>query len=182
MNEESLIVQASEIADPSERADFLRRACGGDEALLHRVQGGIRPASTDDDIIDMTNLTFDDDEGPETVTAALTPEIDDSGTSTLTDERTDEALAGGVQKPGDVIGPYTLVRKLGEGGMGVVFEAQQEKPVRRKVALKVIKAGMDTRQVVSRFNAERQALAIMDHPGIAHVLDAGATDTGRRSS
>ena len=81
--------------------------------------------------------------------------------------------------PGLWIGPYRLLEKIGEGGMGVVYMAEQERPVRRKVALKVIKAGMDTAQVVARFEAERQALALMDHPNIAHVLDAGATDTGR---
>ena len=74
------------------------------------------------------------------------------------------------------IGPYKLLQLIGEGGFGVVFMAEQEQPVRRKVALKIIKLGMDTRQVVARFEAERQALALMDHPNIAKVLDAGATD------
>ena len=78
-----------------------------------------------------------------------------------------------------MIGPYKLLQKIGEGGMGAVFMAEQEKPVRRRVALKVIKPGMDTGQVVARFEAERQALAMMDHQNIARVLDAGATDTGR---
>ncbi len=81
-----------------------------------------------------------------------------------------------------MIGPYKLLQQIGEGGMGVVFLAVQEKPVRRKVALKVIKPGMDTRQVIARFEAERQALAMMDHPHIAHVLEAGATETGAPSS
>ncbi len=80
---------------------------------------------------------------------------------------------------GSAIGHYKLLQQIGEGGCGVVFMAEQEKPVRRKVALKVIKLGMDTRQVVSRFDAERQALAMMDHPHIARVFDAGATETGR---
>ena len=83
------------------------------------------------------------------------------------------------QKAGDAIGRYTLVRKLGEGGCGVVYLAEQKEPVRRRVALKVIKLGMDTRHVILRFEAERQALALMDHPHIARVFDAGATDTGR---
>ena len=82
-------------------------------------------------------------------------------------------------QPGDVIGRYTLLRKIGEGGCGIVYLAEQKEPVRRTVALKVIKLGMDTRQVILRFEAERQALALMDHPDIARVLDAGATDTGR---
>jgi serine/threonine protein kinase len=81
--------------------------------------------------------------------------------------------------PGTIIGRYKLLEEIGEGGFGVVFMADQEQPVRRKVALKIIKAGMDTRQVVARFEAERQALAMMDHPNIAKVLDAGTTDAGR---
>src|SRR5687767_9628343 len=80
---------------------------------------------------------------------------------------------------GILIGRYKLLQKLGEGGCGVVFMAEQEEPVKRRVALKVIKLGMDTHQVVARFEAERQALAMMDHPNIARVFDAGATDTGR---
>jgi serine/threonine protein kinase len=84
-----------------------------------------------------------------------------------------------AEGPGSRIGPYKLLQQVGEGGMGVVFMAEQEKPVRRKVALKIIKAGMDSELVVARFEAERQALALMDHPNIARVLDAGATDTGR---
>ncbi len=84
-----------------------------------------------------------------------------------------------VEHPGTIIGPYKLLEQIGEGGFGVVFMAEQTQPVRRKVALKVLKPGMDTRQVVARFEAERQALAIMDHPHIAKVLDGGATETGR---
>src|SRR5206468_1295299 len=81
--------------------------------------------------------------------------------------------------PGTIIGPYKLLQQIGEGGMGVVYMAEQAAPVRRKVALKIIKPGMDTREVVARFESERQALALMDHPNIAKVLDAGATDSGR---
>jgi WD40 repeat protein len=89
-------------------------------------------------------------------------------------------VAQGVhEKPGDSIGRYKLLQPIGEGGCGIVYMAEQEQPVRRRVALKVIKLGMDTRQVIARFEAERQALAMMDHPHIAKVLDAGATDTGR---
>jgi serine/threonine protein kinase len=83
------------------------------------------------------------------------------------------------ERPGTVIGPYKLIEQIGEGGMGLVFVAEQQQPVRRKVALKVIKPGMDTRQVIARFEAERQALALMDHPNIAKVHDGGATATGR---
>jgi len=84
-----------------------------------------------------------------------------------------------VEPIGTTIGRYKLLQKIGEGGFGVVFMAEQQEPVERRVALKVIKAGMDTRQVVARFEAERQALALMDHPNIAKVLDAGATTSGR---
>ena len=81
--------------------------------------------------------------------------------------------------PGTVIGPYKLLQQIGEGGMGVVFMAEQTEPIQRTVALKIIKPGMDTRQVIARFEAERQAVAMMDHPNIAKVLDAGTTDSGR---
>lgn len=87
--------------------------------------------------------------------------------------------SGVAEKPGDVIGRYRLVREIGRGGYGVVYLAEQDQPVQRQVALKVIKPGMDTDQVVARFAAERQALALMDHPGIAKVLDGGATESGR---
>src|SRR5262245_46337948 len=89
---------------------------------------------------------------------------------------TDETLA---EKTGTVIGPYKLIEQIGEGGMGTVWMAQQQEPVKRLVALKLIKAGMDSKQVLARFEAERQALALMDHPSIARVLDGGTTATGR---
>jgi eukaryotic-like serine/threonine-protein kinase len=84
-----------------------------------------------------------------------------------------------LEHPGMIVGRYKLLEKMGEGGFGVVYLAEQVEPVQRKVALKIIKPGMDTRQVVARFEAERQALALMDHPNIAKVLDAGATQAGR---
>ena len=86
---------------------------------------------------------------------------------------------GSADVPLGQIGPYTLLRPLGEGGMGTVYLAEQKTPVERRVALKVIKLGMDTREVIARFEAERQALAVMDHPGIARVFDGGATEAGR---
>jgi serine/threonine protein kinase len=88
-------------------------------------------------------------------------------------------VAGATEKPGQRIGRYRLLEKIGEGGCGVVYLAEQEEPVKRRVALKVVKLGMDTRSVIARFEAERQALAMMDHPNIAKVLEAGATDAGR---
>src|SRR5205807_9997696 len=84
-----------------------------------------------------------------------------------------------VAEVSDQIGGYKLLQKIGEGGYGVVYMGEQQEPVRRRVALKVIKLGMDTKSVIARFEAERQALALMDHPNIAKVLDAGATETGR---
>ena len=84
-----------------------------------------------------------------------------------------------AEGPGTIIGPYKLLQQLGEGGMGTVFMAEQEKPVRRKVAIKIIKAGLDSAHILARFEQERQALAVMDHPNIAKVLDAGTTSTGR---
>src|SRR5262245_42144083 len=84
-----------------------------------------------------------------------------------------------VERPGTGIGPYRLLEPIGEGGFGVVFLAEQQQPLRRQVALKVLKPGMDSRQVVTRFEAERQALALMDHPNIARVFDGGATPSGR---
>src|SRR5262249_43400755 len=83
------------------------------------------------------------------------------------------------ERLGTTIGPYKLREIIGEGGMGIVYVAEQEKPIRRKVALKVVKPGMDSREIVGRFEAERQALALMDHPHIAKVIDAGTTDAGR---
>src|SRR5579863_2846715 len=85
----------------------------------------------------------------------------------------------GPEQVGSTIGPYKLLQQIGQGGFGVVYMAEQEKPVRRVVALKIIKPGMDTGQVIARFESERQALALMDHPNIAKVLDAGATASGR---
>ena len=92
---------------------------------------------------------------------------------------TAEAPASEAGMRGVRIGPYKILREIGEGGFGAVYLAEQEQPVKRTVAIKVIKAGMDTRQVVARFEAERQALALMDHPHIARVIDAGATANGR---
>jgi WD40 repeat protein/serine/threonine protein kinase len=133
-----------------ERAAFLDLACSGDIALRARILALIAAH-----------------EGPESLLASA-PAPPSTGGDVFVDE-----------KPGDVIGRYKLLQKIGEGGCGVVWMAEQEEPVRRRVALKVIKLGMDTKAVVARFEAERQALAMMDHPNIAKVHDAGATETGR---
>ncbi len=94
-------------------------------------------------------------------------------------DRAPSLILPGLKAPGSVIGLYKLLQKIGEGGFGAVYMAEQEQPVRRKVALKIIKAGMDTSEVIARFESERQALAIMDHPNIARVFDAGSTESGR---
>src|SRR5450631_2508091 len=133
-----------------ERGAFLDEACAGDSALRQRVEELLQAGDEAGAFL----------ESP----AAIPPE----GTARLP-----------ANKPGDRIGRYKLLQQIGEGGCGVVYMAEQEEPVHRRVALKVIKLGMDTKQVIARFAAERQALALMDHPNIAKVLDAGATETGR---
>jgi serine/threonine protein kinase/Tfp pilus assembly protein PilF len=135
-----------------ERAAYLERACGGDAELRQRVESLLQ---TDDRVGDFLELASRE-------TAIL-------------------ARAGGStsEKPGDRIGRYKLLQQIGEGGCGVVYMAEQEEPVRRRVALKIIKLGMDTKSVIARFEAERQVLALMDHPNIAKVFDAGATESGR---
>jgi serine/threonine protein kinase/tetratricopeptide (TPR) repeat protein len=134
-----------------EWSTFLADACGADGDLRRRVQG----------LLDAHREArgFLGDTAPAGAAPAGEPPI--------------------TEGPGTVIGPYRLLEEIGEGGMGLVFAAEQEHPVRRRVALKVIRPGMDTRQVIARFEAERQALALMDHPNVARVLDAGATDSGR---
>jgi serine/threonine protein kinase len=115
---------------------------------------------------------------PETHDGAL-PEAAHPQSETLHEIRTVPDAMGMIEAVGQTLGRYKLLEKLGEGGCGVVYVAEQTEPVRRRVALKVIKLGMDTKAVVARFEAERQALAVMDHPNIARVLDAGTTVQGR---
>ena len=141
------------ISDVSLRNEYLNQACGDDlelRALVERL------------LVAVPNLSGFLDQ------PAYRPSVEEETISPAS-----ESLVG------QVIGPYKLLQKLGEGGMGVVYMAEQEKPFRRRVALKVIRAGMDSAQVVARFEHERQALALMDHPNIARVLDAGVTPTGR---
>src|SRR6478736_7320723 len=135
-----------------ERADFLDRACAGDTALRRKVETWL---SSHEQIGDF----LEEPAGGEVAAAR-------------------SANAANV-KPPDRIGRYRLLKQIGEGGCGVVYLAEQKEPVRRNVALKVIKPGMDSQSVIARFEAERQALALMDHPGIAKVFDGGATDAGR---
>ena len=105
--------------------------------------------------------------------------LPDGSAEPLDPNRAASSDSGPFEIAGDRIDRYELIEKIGEGGFGTVWRARQEEPVRRDVALKLIKIGMDTRQVVARFEAERQALALMDHPHIAKVLDGGATASGR---
>jgi len=154
---QNLFNAALERSDPAERARFLDDACGADAALRERVERLLRAA---------------DEIGGFMAQPSRTP----AGLSANQTVRAGNPL---TEKPGDKIGRYKLLQQIGEGGCGVVYMAEQEEPVRRRVALKVIKLGMDTKQVIARFEAERQALALMDHPNIARVLDAGATDSGR---
>jgi serine/threonine protein kinase/Flp pilus assembly protein TadD len=153
MSERSIFMEALEFDDPRERDAHILRACGGDERLRARVEALLRRHQSDD------VLALD-----------RVPAVDLSITADL---------PAAAEHPGTVIGPYKLLEQVGEGGMGIVFMAEQTQPIRRKVALKIIKPGMDTRQVIARFEAERQALALMDHPNIARVLDAGTTGSGR---
>src|SRR5262245_34000896 len=142
---EAIFLAALERTTPQERAAFLESACAGNAELLRRVR----------ELLDCHFAT----QGPLDVPPA--------GFTATTDAPGEGA--------GARIGPYKLLEQIGEGGFGVVFMAEQTEPIRRKVALKILKAGMDTRQVVARFEAERQALAIMDHPNIAKVFDGGTT-------
>src|SRR5262249_17577232 len=150
----AIFMTALDKNEAAERAAYVAEACGNDDELRQRVE---------------MLLKAHDDPGSfmKPLAAAPAPDL----VATLGEPIT--------ERPGTVIGPYKLLEQIGEGGFGVVFMAEQTQPVRRKVALKVLKPGMDTRQVVARFEAERQALAIMDHPNIAKVFDGGATALGR---
>ena len=147
---QSLFLNALEIPTEAERAAYVIAQCGADRELRQEVE----------ELLDHARR--------------LGPFLEPVG------EADDATIAHHIsERPGTVIGPYKLLQQIGEGGMGVVFMAEQSQPLQRTVALKIIKPGMDTRQVVSRFEAERQAVAMMDHPNIAKVLDAGTTDSGR---
>jgi WD40 repeat protein/serine/threonine protein kinase len=150
MTERAIFIAALEKDDPAERAAYLDVACGGDAALRQRIE---------------RLLAMHEEAGSFLEAPPADPRI------TVDDPRT--------EGPGSRVGPYKLLQKIGEGGMGTVYMAEQQEPVRRMVALKIIKPGMDSGQVLARFEAERQALALMEHPNIARVLDAGTTETDR---
>jgi serine/threonine protein kinase len=151
--EVEILNAALELSEP-DRSAYLGKACAGDAALRQRVEELIQAHEQAEHFLDAPPAGSDY-------------------------TRTKTAIIPLTEKPGDRIGRYKLLQQIGEGGCGVVYMAEQEEPVRRRVALKVIKLGMDTKSVIARFEAERQALALMDHPNIAKVLDAGATETGR---
>jgi serine/threonine protein kinase/WD40 repeat protein len=148
----SLFLEAVEKYPPDQWDAFLQKACGPDAELLARVKVLLNGHLGEDSLLD------------EPAAGANAPTLDQP------------AIAG---RPDMQIGPYKLLQQIGEGGMGTVYLAEQQEPVRRVVALKIIKPGMDTRQIIARFEAERQALALMDHPNIARVFDGGTTANGR---
>jgi serine/threonine protein kinase len=159
MNCSETIIFAEALAQPAgaARQEYLDRACAGDAGLRQRVDALLESHRA----VEARDAgTFILERAPE-VHRALTPYA-----------LADEAV-------GSRIGPYQLLQRLGEGGMGLVYLAEQQEPIRRQVALKVIKPGMDSSQIIARFEAERQALALLEHPGISRVLDAGATASGR---
>jgi serine/threonine protein kinase len=146
----SIFLEAIEEHAPEQWPAFLEQACRGDVPLRAAVEKLLRAQAAIGSFHEAPRSA-----PPATVDGPIT------------------------ERPGTIIGPYKLLEQIGEGGFGIVFMAEQQEPIRRKVALKVLKPGMDTRQVIARFDAERQALALMDHPNIARVLDAGATNSGR---
>ena len=164
--EEALFEAARNLNDPAQREAFLDHACASDPALRRRLEALLAAETKAEKFFDESGPS-DSPSGVETGPQACAP--NPTVRVSLVEE----------QQPGTVIGHYKLLQKIGEGGCGAVYMAEQERPVRRRVALKVIKLGMDTKAVIARFEAERQALALMDHPNIAKVLDAGATETGR---
>src|SRR5262245_48380107 len=156
--EKSIFLQAIEIASAEERAAYLDAACAVDQRLRAEVEALLQAHEKPQALLDAPAANIPSSPwGRGAGGEGVDPTVDDPIT----------------ERPGTVIGPYKLLEQIGEGGFGVVFMAEQQEPIRRKVALKVIKPGMDTRQVIARFEAERQALALMDHPNIAKVLDAG---------
>jgi WD40 repeat protein/serine/threonine protein kinase/tetratricopeptide (TPR) repeat protein len=155
-----LFLRAREIAAPEDRQRFLDEACAGNCDLRARVEGLLRA-------------------GAEAGSFLERPAEELGATGPFAPGPQDERFPASPEGPGSVIGPYKLLEPIGEGGMGTVWMADQTEPIQRRVAVKVVKEGMDSKQVLARFEAERQALALMDHPNIAKVLDAGKTPSGR---
>jgi WD40 repeat protein/serine/threonine protein kinase/tetratricopeptide (TPR) repeat protein len=159
VNESQIFTNALNVADPAERAAYLNAACAGAPELRTAVEALLRAQASDPGFLEQPAASLADTaDGPAATATAAPP----------------------AERPGLVLaGRYKLLEEVGEGGMGTVWMAQQQEPVKRLVAVKLIKPGMDSRQVLARFEAERQALALMDHPNIAKVHDAGAAPDGR---
>src|SRR6266404_9738086 len=151
---DTIFCAAIEIASEADRAAYIRQACADDSDLRACVEKLVAAHF-------QAGSFLDEPVPVPRATSAFAPSPDAPVPDIV------------AERPGTVIGPYKLLQQIGEGGMGTVYLAEQTHPVQRRVALKIIKAGMDSRQVISRFEAERQALALMDHPNIARVLDAG---------
>ena len=166
--EEAVCVAALNLPDPEVRSQFLDRACAGDTRLRAAVEAMLRAQAGAESFFERGREAVNVPELAAQAAERLKPPAAEVEPEDLTDKQL-----------GSRLGRYQLRQKIGEGGCGTVYLAEQETPVRRPVALKVIKLGMDTKSVIARFEAERQALAMMDHPNIARVLDAGATETGR---
>jgi serine/threonine protein kinase len=160
---EQVLAEAVARADPAERAAYLAEACGEDRELRAEVERLLAANEQAGDFLETP------------VKPASEPLPGERSERTEVLPESDIAL----EQAGAMIGRYKLLEEIGEGGFGVVYMAEQTEPVHRRVALKVVKAGMDTREVVARFEAERQALALMDHPNIARVFDGGVTQAGR---
>lgn len=163
--EETIFIRACSISNLERREAYISDVCGDDPELKKRIEALLSAHSEADTFFatDLPGSSLGEEDPDRTVLSPFPP-----GKSTPPSER-----------PGDTIGRYKLIEEIGVGGCGVVFRAEQEEPIKRTVALKIIKLGMDTESFIARFEAERQALAMMDHPNIARVLDAGATDRGR---
>jgi serine/threonine protein kinase len=165
--EEALFEAARRLNSATARKAFLDQACAGNSDSQERIQGMLlAEAEAEKFFADVSSLSR------QPLKLGATPIPPSNGNGSPDESKLTEG-------PGTRIGHYKLLQRIGEGGGGVVYMAEQEEPVRRRIALKIIKLGMDTKNVIARFEAERQALAMMDHPNIARVLDAGATDTGR---
>ncbi len=196
----SLFLAASDLTSPEEQAAYLDRECGGEPELQARVEAllaaedraGPVPEPEATGVLDLTTTGSLDTTRMSVSEDPSEPRVSDpdSGLATVgatgaggeqvTLADAPSVARGGGFVPGRVVGGrYTLLEVLGEGGMGTVYKAEQSQPVRRMVALKLIKAGLDSRTVLARFDAERQALALMEHPNIARVYDGGATDSGQ---
>jgi eukaryotic-like serine/threonine-protein kinase len=180
LNERDLFTEALRRTDPAEQAAYLDQACGRNPDLRRRLEELLACHARTDGPLDGPPLAPTEHHVDEAATTFAHADPD----ATTARESGASMLRAVAVAPGDGIGTviagrYTLVEEIGEGGMGTVFLASQTEPVRRQVAIKLIKAGMDSRAVLARFDSERQALALMDHPNIAKVLDAGATDLGR---